>query len=85
MIPTSIGPLNIKACGRDYFNVTSPTGAYPLVLFSIERHKDGWPQQSGHIYSPKVGEKGQASPALIEEIFALGTQWADAHPECRWR
>jgi hypothetical protein len=81
MIPTSIGPLNIKACARDYFNVINPAGTYPLVLFSIERHKDGWRAHSSHLYEPKAGKKGQASPALIEEIFALGTQWANAHPE----
>jgi hypothetical protein len=76
-IETSIGTLSIRACTRDYFNITSPKD--PQVLATIERDNDAWRMVGSHIFID--GKKEFATPEEVEEIFALGTRWADAHPE----
>jgi hypothetical protein len=79
-IQTSIGPLRIKACARNYFNVATPSGTYPFVMFSIELVDGSWTPGTC-IYYPDHGEEAPVPDALLKELTALGTRWADAHLE----
>jgi hypothetical protein len=78
-IETSVGPLSIKACARDYLNITSPkeNPSHPFVLATVKRKGDGW-EIHGPSYSDAVGKM----PAgLGEELLRLGIAWAEAHPK----
>jgi hypothetical protein len=75
-IETSVGPLKIAACTREYFNITGPKGNpdIPLLLATVTRRGAGWEID---------GEYGldQRPVHLREELLRLGIEWAEAHPE----
>jgi hypothetical protein len=79
---TSIGIVRIQAEAGDGFSVRTVGDAHPLIYLAISPDDDDhWEMDRAPLYYAKDGEKAVPPPALIKELFELGTRWADAHPE----
>jgi hypothetical protein len=89
-IQTSIGIVHVQVDGRDCFYIKSPQDfgeAWPYLFFTlIKRNGDLWEFESRPLYYPEPAEnechkKVPMPPTLVDELLALATAWADAHPE----
>ena len=89
-ITTSIGIVHVEAEGRDSFTIRSPHEygeAWPYFYWlTLDRHGERWEFTSPPEYSRQPGENERASqvpmpPELVNELLALGNEWAAAHPE----
>src|ERR1700694_4599051 len=89
-IKTSIGAVYVEAAGCDWFTIWSAheygepwSHFYQLTL---ERHGEHWEFTEPTLYHPQpaANESPPELPmpsALVDELLALATGWANAHPE----
>jgi hypothetical protein len=77
-IQTSIGPLRIKACARDYFNLKNPEAEGSFLFATIKRSGDSW--EIDPLWGSRY-ETPESPDDLREELLRLGVEWAEAHTE----
>jgi hypothetical protein len=73
-IETSVGPLDIKACARNYFNIKNPKESN-FLLATVTRQRKGWEIDGTRADGSKPDND------LLQELLRLGIAWADEHPE----
>jgi hypothetical protein len=82
---TSIGPVRVQVEERDWFSVSTVQDARPYISLSItrcnEEQDEEWEVYGNPHFDNEDTEEVPLPAALVEELFSLGSAWAESHPE----